>query len=95
MTEKAFADMMAEPGSGFDAMAPGNVSPLVVWLGSQESRDVTGRVFEVEGGRITVADGWRRGPTADKQDRWDPDEIGATVEKLLADAAPSEPVYGS
>jgi NAD(P)-dependent dehydrogenase (short-subunit alcohol dehydrogenase family) len=95
MTEKAFADMMAEPGSGFDAMAPGNISPLVVWLGSEESRDVTGRVFEVEGGRITVADGWRRGPTADKQDRWDPDEIGATVEKLLADAAPSEPVYGS
>ena len=95
MTEKAFADTMAAPGAGFDAMAPENISPLVVWLGSEESRDVTGRVFEVEGGRITVADGWRRGPTADKQDRWDPDEVGAVVEKLLADASPPEPVYGT
>ena len=34
MTEVAFADMMAAPESGFDAMAPENVSPLLVWLGS-------------------------------------------------------------
>jgi NAD(P)-dependent dehydrogenase (short-subunit alcohol dehydrogenase family) len=95
MTEAAFADAMAQPESGFDAMAPENVSPLVVWLGSLESREVTGRVFEVEGGRITVADGWRRGPTVDRQDRWDPDEVGPAVEKLLADAAPPEPVYGT
>jgi len=95
MTERAFADMMATPGSGFDAMAPENISPLVVWLGSVESRAVTGRVFEVEGGRITVADGWRRGPSADKQARWDPDEVGAAVEKLLADATPPDPVYGT
>jgi NAD(P)-dependent dehydrogenase (short-subunit alcohol dehydrogenase family) len=95
MTERAFADMMAQPDSGFDAMAPENISPLVVWLGSVESRDVTGRVFEVEGGRITVAEGWRRGPGVDKQDRWDPDEIGPVVEKLLADATPPEPVYGA
>jgi hypothetical protein len=87
--------MMAAPDSGFDAMAPENISPLVVWLGSEESRDVTGRVFEVEGGRITVAEGWRRGPTADKQDRWDPGEVGEVVQKLLADAMPPEPVYGS
>ena len=31
-------------------MAPENVPPLVVWLGSAESRGVTGRVFEVDGG---------------------------------------------
>jgi NAD(P)-dependent dehydrogenase (short-subunit alcohol dehydrogenase family) len=91
----AFADLMATPHSGFDAMAPENISPLVVWLGSLESRGVTGRVFEVEGGRITVAEGWRRGPSADKQDRWDPDEVGAVVEKLLADATPPDPVYGA
>jgi NAD(P)-dependent dehydrogenase (short-subunit alcohol dehydrogenase family) len=95
MTEQAFADMMSQPGSGFDAMAPENVSPLVVWLGSLESRDVTGRVFEVEGGKITVAEGWRHGPSIDKQDRWDPDEVGSVVEKLLADAATPEPVYGT
>ncbi|MET9867992.1 SDR family oxidoreductase, partial [Streptomyces sp. NPDC006386] len=60
MTEHTFADTMAAPDAGFDAMAPENVSPLVVWLGSAASAGVTGRVFEAEGGRITVMDGWRR-----------------------------------
>ncbi len=34
-----------EPSSGeFDPLAPDNIAPLVVWLGSAESRRVTGRV---------------------------------------------------
>ncbi|TAM90252.1 MAG: SDR family NAD(P)-dependent oxidoreductase, partial [Jatrophihabitans sp.] len=74
MTEVAFADMMAVPESGFDAMAPENVSPLVVWLGSTQSGDVTGRVFEVEGGRVGVADGWQHGAVTDKGARWLPGE---------------------
>ncbi len=45
------AEAMAAPEEGFDAMAPENISPLVVWLGSAESKDVTGRVFEVEAAR--------------------------------------------
>src|SRR3954452_2559255 len=49
LTEGVFADMMAEVESGFDAMDPANISPVVVWLGSAESRDVTGRMFELEG----------------------------------------------
>jgi NAD(P)-dependent dehydrogenase (short-subunit alcohol dehydrogenase family) len=32
MTEEVFTEMMARPESGFDAMDPANVSPLVVWL---------------------------------------------------------------
>ncbi|CAM5371392.1 Short-chain dehydrogenase OS=Streptomyces aurantiogriseus OX=66870 GN=GCM10010251_42030 PE=3 SV=1 [Streptomyces aurantiogriseus] len=50
MTERTFADTMAAPDTGFDAMAPENVSPLVVWLGSAASEGVTGRVFEAEAG---------------------------------------------
>jgi NAD(P)-dependent dehydrogenase (short-subunit alcohol dehydrogenase family) len=96
MTERAFSAAMAAPGhGGFDAMAPGNVSPLVVWLGSTESREVTGRVFEVDGGRIVVADGWRRGPSVDQGRRWTPGELGDVVPKLLAEATAPEPVYGS
>ncbi|CAL9602623.1 hypothetical protein SUDANB178_05427 [Streptomyces sp. enrichment culture] len=64
MTERAFATAMAAPATGFDAMAPENVSPLVVWLGSAGSAGVTGRVFEAEGGRITAMEGRRPGPTA-------------------------------
>src|SRR4030081_3756419 len=69
MTETVFADMMAAAAPGaFDAVAPDNIAPLVVWLGSPESRDVTGRVFEVEGGKVSVADGWQHGPAVDKGD---------------------------
>lgn len=91
----AMAEAMAAPEEGFDAMAPENISPLVVWLGSAESKDVTGRVFEVEGGKITVAEGWRHGPTQDKGDRWDPKELGPVVADLLAKAEVPTPVYGA
>lgn len=96
MTEGVFADMMQAPEAGaFDAMAPENVSPFVVWLGSTDSAGITGRVFEVEGGKIGVADGWQHGPTADKGARWDPAEIGPAVRDLLAAAPSPAPVYGA
>jgi NAD(P)-dependent dehydrogenase (short-subunit alcohol dehydrogenase family) len=95
MTEEVFGDRMRAPDSGFDPNDPANISPLVVWLGSRESRDVTGRVFEVEGGMISVADGWQQGPRVDKGDRWDPSEIGPVVRELLAKAPPPAPVYGA
>jgi NAD(P)-dependent dehydrogenase (short-subunit alcohol dehydrogenase family) len=95
MTEKVFAETMARPDDGFDAMAPENVSPLVVWLGSAESRDVTGKVFEVEAGLIRVAEGWAHGPQVDKGARWDPAEVGPVVADLLAEARPPVPVYGA
>ncbi|WP_219464760.1 SDR family oxidoreductase [Nonomuraea rhizosphaerae] len=95
MTEEVFAATMAAPGSGFDAMHPANVSPLVVWLGSAASGDVTGRVFEVEGGTISLATGWRHGPRADRGDRWSPADVGEAVTKLLAEAPEPFPVYGA
>jgi NAD(P)-dependent dehydrogenase (short-subunit alcohol dehydrogenase family) len=94
MTETVFATMMAKPAAGFDAMAPENVAPLVVWLASAASRDVTGQVFEVAGGKISVADGWRTGPVIDKGTRWDPAEVGLAVRDLVAQAVPPQKVYG-
>ncbi|MDQ1511863.1 MAG: hypothetical protein QOG50_3707 [Actinomycetota bacterium] len=95
MTEEVFGDRMQAPESGFDVNDPANISPLVVWLGSSESADVTGRMFEVEGGSISVADGWQHGPGLDKGARWDPAEVGAVVHKLLAQAPTPAPVYGA
>ncbi|GAA5112112.1 SDR family oxidoreductase [Haloechinothrix salitolerans] len=95
MTEQAFAEDMAVPDGGFDAMAPENVSPLVVWLGSPESAGVTGRVFEVEGGQVSLATGWHHGPRRDKGARWEPAELGPVVEELIAEAPEPEPVYGA
>jgi NAD(P)-dependent dehydrogenase (short-subunit alcohol dehydrogenase family) len=93
MTEAVFTDMTARPDDGFDPMAPENISPLVVWLGSDKSRDITGRVFEIEGGLIRVAEGWAHGPQTDKGARWDPAELGPVVTDLLAKSRPPIPVY--
>jgi hypothetical protein len=67
----------------------------VVWLGSPGAKDVTGRVFNVGGGRISVAESWVAGPGVDKGDRWDPAELGPVVEQLLAGAPDPAPVYGA
>jgi NAD(P)-dependent dehydrogenase (short-subunit alcohol dehydrogenase family) len=95
MTEEAFADMMRKPASGFDAMAPENVAPLVAWLASAESDGVTGRVFEVSGGAIGLAEGWRVGPDAKKSARWEASELGSVVRDLLARGLAPQKPYGA
>jgi len=78
----------------FDAMAPENIAPVVVWLGSNESPGVSGRVFNVAGGRISVAEGWHRGPEVDKGDRWDPAELTGVMPDLVAKARPLAGLFG-
>ncbi|MFC3711559.1 SDR family oxidoreductase [Sphingoaurantiacus capsulatus] len=95
MTEGAFADKMAKVEVGFDIQDPDNIAPTVVWLGSAESADVTGCIFELEGGRITIEDGWDLGATAEQGKRWRPGELGAVIGKLIADRRPPRPVWGS
>ncbi|WP_322047571.1 SDR family oxidoreductase [Paraburkholderia sp. J67] len=96
MTETVFAEMMKKPeDGGFDAFDPANVAPLVVWLASEASGEVTGQVFEVAGGMIAVAEGWRTGPRVDRGARWPAGEVGEAVTALLAQARPAQRVYGS
>ena len=93
---EGMASQMAPPEDGsFDAMDPANVSPLVVWLGSEASGDVTGRVFEVEGGKVTVCDGWQRAASEDKGAKWDPAELGSVVPRLVSESPTPVPVYGA
>jgi NAD(P)-dependent dehydrogenase (short-subunit alcohol dehydrogenase family) len=94
MTEQAFAEMMAPPAQGFDRMAPENVSPLVVWLGSGHCQE-TGQAFEVQGGEVTLARGWTRGPSVDNGSRWTPAAVGAAAADLVATAPGQVPVYGT
>jgi len=72
----------------FNPRSADNVAPIVVWLGSLESAGVTARVFESSGGRLGISEGWRRGPSVTQERRWEPDELGAVVQDLLAKAAP-------
>jgi NAD(P)-dependent dehydrogenase (short-subunit alcohol dehydrogenase family) len=82
------------PPDQFDALAPENIAPLVVWLGSAESSGITGRVFNVTGGHISVAEGWVEGPVVDKDGRWDPAELGEVIPDLVARAAPNADMRG-
>jgi len=95
MTEAIFTDMAAPEEGVFDENAPENISPLVVWLGSAESREVSGRVFEVKGGIIGTSDGWRDGPIVDKGGRWESDEVGAAVHELMEKSPTPQKVFGT
>jgi hypothetical protein len=44
-------------------------------------------VFLVGGGRIGIAEGWRRGPGVDHGARWDPAELGSVVPDLVSQSA--------
>ena len=87
MTEGAF-DTSAMPD-------PADNSPVVAWLASVEAGDVTGRVIEIEGGKVTVENGWTHGPAADLGRRWESAEVGDRLRALLAQAPRPEPVYGA
>jgi NAD(P)-dependent dehydrogenase (short-subunit alcohol dehydrogenase family) len=95
MTETAFADMMRKPDSGFDAMAPENVAPLVAWLASAHSRAVTGRVFEVSGGSLSLAEGWGAGVSVERGNRWNAADIGAAVTDLVSRGSVPRKPYGA
>jgi NAD(P)-dependent dehydrogenase (short-subunit alcohol dehydrogenase family) len=62
------------------------VAPVVTWLASAESRDVTGQVIESNGLVIAIAEGWHRGPTGTPPA--EPQEVGDVVRRLLAGARP-------
>lgn len=56
---------------------------------------MTGQVFEVAGGMIAIAEGWRTGPCVDKGARWNAADVGGAVAELIAQRRPAQQVYGS
>jgi NAD(P)-dependent dehydrogenase (short-subunit alcohol dehydrogenase family) len=64
--------------------SPRWIAPIVTWLASEESRDVTGRVFEASGQTLAIAEGWVRGPQHAPVE--DPTVLGPIVAELMAGA---------
>ena len=57
---------------------------------------MTGRIFEISGGKINLCDGWRHGPSEEVEGRkFEVSEIGVVVDRLLEKVPPPESVYGS
>ncbi len=67
-----------------EAQSPRWIAPIVTWLASAESRDVTGRVFEASGSVLAIAEGWHRGPTVAPIE--DPTTLGPVVRDMVKQA---------
>mgnify|MGYP001812889437 FL=1 len=90
------AERMAKPEDGsFDHFAPENVSNLLAWLASPAGGEVSGRIFEAEGGRICICDGWRTTEGVDRGAAWAPAEVGEAMKQLLASEVPAQKVWGT
>jgi len=75
-----------------EAMSPRWVATVATWLASPAARKVTGRVFDVRGAAIAVAEGWHKGPSG--VNPGDPMGVGEVIESLLADARPNAGMDG-
>ncbi len=90
------AERMKKPEDGsFDYWSPDNVSPLVVYLASARSVGITGKAFEIEGGRISICDGWRSTSPIEKQGRWDVSELESKIDQLIKEALPAQKIWGT
>jgi NAD(P)-dependent dehydrogenase (short-subunit alcohol dehydrogenase family) len=96
MTEKVFADMMKVPEDGsFDKFDPANVAPLICFLVSEKSSNISGICFESFGGKLSISQGWKTGPIKDKGERYHVEELGEVISELVAITPPGQKVYGS
>ncbi len=76
-----------------EQMSPAHIAPIVCWLASPDSAQVTGRVFDVSGRLLSVSEGWHRGPTIENPTD-DPVELGPKVAELVSKARPNANMFG-
>lgn len=96
MAVDAMAKQMAKPEDGtFDYWAPENVSVLLAWLASSEAKHVSGKVFEAEGGKISISDGWRTTQGVEQDAQWDPTQLSPVINDLIKNSIPAQKVWGT
>ena len=95
----AYTRMTAEL-PGFDSMSdeqqekmsPRWIANVASWLASPEASGVTGRVFDVSGNRLGVAEQWHLGPQATQTE--DPADLKSVVAEIMAAAQPNSNMFG-
>jgi len=87
-------DIFPQGANMEELLSPDKVSPIVVWLGSDEAKDVTGRTFLVQGNNVTLLS-WQSHTVATKDNAdgpWDVAEIGkVAMENFEAWPKPNAP----
>jgi NAD(P)-dependent dehydrogenase (short-subunit alcohol dehydrogenase family) len=81
------------PDQQKEALSPAHIAPIVCWLASSASASVTGRVFDVTGLMLSVAEGWHRGPSISNPDT-DPEVLGHAVLDIVSQARPNADMFG-
>jgi Dehydrogenases with different specificities (related to short-chain alcohol dehydrogenases) len=84
-TPGAIGAMMAEkpPEGEFDILDPKNMTGVIAYLGSDEAKEITGRVFHIAGGKVHMMDGWHGVASIEKDGRWKPSELVPKMKELV------------
>ncbi|MDE0040276.1 MAG: SDR family oxidoreductase [Gammaproteobacteria bacterium] len=85
------------PEQAKDAVPPEKVSPTVVWLCSDDAKDVTGRTWLLTGNRVSLLS-WQVNPVAQKDEAegpWDVEELGEAILESKDSWPPINPMRGA
>jgi len=75
-----------------ERLGPRWIANVATWLASADAAGVTGRVFDVAGNRVGIAEGWVLGPSAHQGE--DPESVGAVVEEIMGKARLNSNMFG-
>ena len=85
------------PEQAKDAVPPEKVSPTVVWLCTDDAKDVTGRTWLLTGNRVSLLS-WQVNPVAQKDEAegpWDVEELGEAILDSKDSWPPINPMRGA
>jgi short-subunit dehydrogenase len=88
MTEGAYGDEIPEASAEFDFWHPDNVAPLVVYLCSDASAHISGKVFGVQGNVVELYQPWTQfseivNESGSGAARWEPADLVDRVDALF------------
>jgi NAD(P)-dependent dehydrogenase (short-subunit alcohol dehydrogenase family) len=92
MTEGTFGEIKSK--GDFDEWDPNNVAPTVAWLATDDAADVTGQVFVVWGGQVTLMGGWRAENQISQPKQWSVEDLINKKAELFKDRSSGAPPFG-
>lgn len=87
---------LGDPGSTerFDDWHPDNIAPVVGWLASEATADISGQVFVVTGGRVHLLEGFRDASGLSRDARWTVDDLIDAQDRLFGERWRGIPGFG-